>query len=131
MWYRLNVLLNERTLLNAKMRRWAKLWRAPGLQNRVSVSFSERMERFLGRSVPRTGTVRLNAWVLGDNPELLEEILCHELAHIAAFQLHGPKVRPHGPEWSSLIRAAGFEPRVRTHWSRDVEAAARVTSQAF
>ena len=88
------------------------------------------MQRSLGRCVPRTGAVRLNARVLGDNSELLEEVLCHELAHIATFQLHGPKVRPHGSEWAALIRAAGFEPRVRTRLSRDIEVTA-ITDQAF
>ncbi len=95
------------------------------MPNLLSVSFSERMHRSLGRCVPRTGAVRLNARLLGDNPELLEEVLCHELAHIAAFQLHGSKVRPHGSEWGSLMRAAGFEPRVRTHLNRDVGEAAQ------
>ena len=131
-WYSMYVLrpLNELTLLNTKVRRWARLWRAPGLPNRVSVTFSERMQRSLGRCVPRTGAVRLNARVLGNNPALLEEVLCHELAHVAIFQLHGPKVRPHGQEWGALIRAAGFEPRARARLNRDVEAA-EITDRAF
>ena len=40
--------LNELTLLNTKVRSWARLWRAPGLSNCVSVTFSERMQRSFG-----------------------------------------------------------------------------------
>jgi predicted SprT family Zn-dependent metalloprotease len=44
---------------------------------------------------------------------VLEEVLCHEAAHLAVFQLFGESCRPHGPEWAQLMRAAGFEPRRR------------------
>jgi predicted SprT family Zn-dependent metalloprotease len=123
--------LAEQTALNTKVGRWANLWSARGLQSRVSVSFSQRMRRSLGRCVPQRGVVRLNARVLRGNPELLDEVLCHELAHIATFELHGPKVRPHGPEWGALMRAAGFEPRVRTRLNRDVQAAREAADQAL
>jgi len=29
----------------------------------------------------------------------LEEVLCHELAHVAVYRLHGRAARTHGPEW--------------------------------
>jgi hypothetical protein len=45
--------------------------------------------------------------------DLLEEVLCHELAHVAVYRLHGRAVRPHGPEWKGLVAAAGFKPRAR------------------
>ena len=44
---------------------------------------------------------------------LLQEVLCHEMAHLAARELHGRNVRPHGPEWKALMTSAGFEPRTR------------------
>jgi hypothetical protein len=44
---------------------------------------------------------------------LLQEVLCHEMAHLATRELHGRNVRPHGPEWKALMTSAGFEPRTR------------------
>ena len=35
------------------------------------------------------------------------------MAHLAARELHGRNVRPHGPEWKALMTSAGFEPRTR------------------
>ena len=46
-------------------------------------------------------------------PTLLEEVLCHELAHAAVHRLHGRRAKPHGPEWKALMVKAGHEPRVR------------------
>ena len=35
-----------------------------------------------------------------------ERVLIHELAHAAAVELYGRKVRPHGKEWKALIQTA-------------------------
>ena len=35
-----------------------------------------------------------------------ERVLIHELAHAAAVELYGRKVRPHGKEWAALIETA-------------------------
>jgi predicted SprT family Zn-dependent metalloprotease len=35
-----------------------------------------------------------------------ERVLIHELAHAAAVELYGRKVRPHGTEWKALIQTA-------------------------
>jgi predicted SprT family Zn-dependent metalloprotease len=35
-----------------------------------------------------------------------QRILVHELAHAAAVEMHGPRVRPHGKEWRALVAAA-------------------------
>ena len=40
---------------------WAKLWQAPGLPGRVSISFSPRLRRSLGRTRPQSGVVTLHA----------------------------------------------------------------------
>jgi SprT protein len=106
----------------AKLARRTTGWNISGLLDRVSVKFSRRMRRSLGLCIPSKRLVRLNPWVLPRNSELLEEVLCHELAHIAAFELHGAKVRPHGREWRALMCAAGFEPRIGVRLSRDVRA---------
>jgi predicted SprT family Zn-dependent metalloprotease len=44
---------------------------------------------------------------------LITEVACHEVAHVAARELHGDGCRPHGPEWCKLVRAAGFQPSLR------------------
>lgn len=116
--------LTKPVMLDARIAQWALLWKAPGLETRVSVSFSRRLRRSLGRCVPARGVVRLNMRLLRSRPELLDEVLCHEVAHVAAYELHGRRTRPHGREWAALMRAAGFEPRVRTLWRHDVVAAA-------
>ena len=97
-------------------------WNVPAIANRVEIQFSQRLRSSLGRCVPSRGIVRLNRRLLVAQPGLVEEVLCHELAHVAAYELHGKRCRPHGPEWAALMRTAGFEPRVRARLSRDVQA---------
>ncbi len=95
---------------------WGRLWKVAGLESSVSVEFSRRMSSSLGRCYPKDGTIRIAAWLCedrGDDGALLTEVLCHEAAHVAVYRLYGKSVRPHGPQWKRLMRAAGFEPRVR------------------
>ncbi len=92
--------------------KWAKLWRIPELPNRIKISFSCQLRRSLGRVLPRSGVVTLNANLATAPRAVLLEVLCHEVAHVAACQLHGPGVKPHGPEWQALVRAAGYHPSV-------------------
>ena len=103
--------------------RWARVWEVPGLESRVRVEWSSRLTRSLGRALPARRVVRLSG-VLRRRPALLRAVLCHELAHIAAWEQRrrsapperGAKRRvegPHGPTWASLVRAAGFDPVLR------------------
>lgn len=69
------------------------------------------MHRSLGRCIPTKGVIRINDQLAEGQDQLLLEILCHEVAHVAAFVLHGRLRRPHGPEWGSLMCAAGFPAR--------------------
>jgi predicted SprT family Zn-dependent metalloprotease len=103
---------SSRNDLTAVITRWATLWGVPGISRRIEVIFSDRLRRSLGRCVPAKGIVRLNAR-LQLVPALLVEVLCHEVAHVAAYELHGQRCRPHGREWKALMRTAGFEPSVR------------------
>ena len=102
--------------------RWGELWGVPGIERRVQVTFSARLRRSLGRCAPTQGTVRLNVRLLKSTAALLVEVLCHELAHVAVYELHSRRCRPHGPEWAALMRAAGFEPRARARLTHDVSA---------
>jgi predicted SprT family Zn-dependent metalloprotease len=100
-------------------------WSVPAIVNRVEIQFSRRLRSSLGRCILSRGIVRLNRRLLKARPALLEEVLCHELAHVVTFERHGRHCRPHGPEWAALMRAAGFEPRVRARLSHDLEVAVR------
>jgi len=99
-----------RTLIDG----WGERWGLPGLAARVTVETSPRMRRMLGSCDPARGRVKLNLLLFHeDNRDLLLETLCHEVAHAAAYRIHGRRVRPHGREWRALLTAAGFPPRAR------------------
>jgi predicted SprT family Zn-dependent metalloprotease len=84
-----------------------------GLERRLEVTFSGRFRRSLGRCVPAAGEIRLAAFLLAGTQAVLWEALCHEAAHAAVYELYGRGPAPHGEEWRALMRAAGFQPRVR------------------
>ena len=100
-------------LFRSQAERWGKLWGLPKLAESVTVEFSRRFRTSLGRCRPGQGRIRLAAHLQDGNGKLLEEVLCHELAHVAVYQIHGHRARPHGPEWKGLLSQAGFEPRTR------------------
>ena len=99
--------------LRSRVREWGDLWGVPGIADRVTVEFSRRFRSSLGQCRPTEGRIRLAAHLEQGNEDLLEEVLCHELAHLAAHRLYGRRIRPHGREWKALVAAAGFEPRAR------------------
>ena len=90
----------------------ARLWSMPDLAASVSIRFSSRLTRSLGRADAATGRIAL-AVFLAEDPALLDAALCHELAHLAAFRLVGTSERPHGPTWQRLVRQAGHIPTLR------------------
>jgi predicted SprT family Zn-dependent metalloprotease len=90
----------------------ARLWSMPDLAASVSVRFSNRLTRSLGRADANTGRIALAASIAED-PALLDAVLCHELAHLAAFRLVGGSERPHGQTWQRLVRQAGHAPTLR------------------
>ena len=64
------------------------------------VELSSRLQTSFARSYPKAGIIRLNPVLLKPSyRDLLPEILCHELAHLAVYDLFGPGRKPHGPEW--------------------------------
>lgn len=88
------------------------LWCMPEVACRVDIQFSKRLRSTLGRTRVDIYRVRLNPLLAKANDGLLEEVICHELAHIAVYERFGGKAKPHGPEWASFVRQAGFEPRL-------------------
>src|SRR5262245_102885 len=103
-------MLSQQRSCTRAMSKWAKLWRTPELTQHVTISFSPRLRKALGRVRPSSGMITLNADLASGPQSLLLEVLCHEAAHVAAYLLHGHRAKPHGPEWRMLVRAAGYEP---------------------
>jgi len=92
---------------------WCDLWNVGDLAPEISVEISSRMTRSLGRCYPDRQLIRIAKYVLEHSEDLFQEVLCHEAAHVAAHELHGRSIRPHGPEWKTLIQMAGYPPTVR------------------
>ncbi len=92
-------------------------WGLPGFEQSLRVEWSRRLRRSLGRVHLERRVVRVSVELAGGPSTLLLEVVCHEVAHLAARDLHGRRCQPHGPEWAALVRAAGFEPRRRIPWS--------------
>jgi SprT protein len=99
--------------MNSAIVSWQSVWNVPRLANLTRATFSERLQRSLGRCTPATGRVSLASRLRRGSRDRLLETFCHEVAHVAVYQLHGSAVRPHGPEWAALVRAAGYEPHTR------------------
>ena len=96
--------------LAALIHPWGCLWGLPGFEENLTIRLSRRLSRSLGRCNPAAGTLTLRAGLPADQ---IPYILCHEAAHIAAYLRFGAGLRPHGPEWASLVALAGFRPSVQ------------------
>jgi SprT protein len=48
--------------------------------------------------------------MLRHGERFLDRTVPHETAHLVAFRLHGPRVRPHGTEWQDIMRLFGAAP---------------------
>lgn len=69
-----------------------------------NISFNQR-GKIAGSARLQINEIRLNPHLLEDNfDEFINEVIPHEVCHLIAFQLFG-KVRPHGKEWQSLMKA--------------------------
>ncbi len=87
------------------------IWGVPGLEREAVVKPSARLTRALGRADLFSPLIRLHPALVSSHTHVLDEVLCHELAHLAAVRLHGPEIRPHGKEWQRLMELAGRSTR--------------------
>lgn len=56
--------------------------------------------------------IRYNPVLLARHPtDFLSQTVPHEVAHYLAFLRFGRCIRPHGPEWQSIMRGLGADPR--------------------
>ena len=99
--------------LEAVLRECLHLWGLENLADEIELRTSSRMTRSLGNARPETNRITLAQWLFDQPKEIVDEVLCHEAAHLAVHRLHGRGVRPHGREWRSLVQQAGFQARTR------------------
>ena len=104
---------------------WFVSWELGPPPDNLRIEFSKRLKRSLGRCRPERPEIRLAARLLDGPTALLQEALCHELAHVATHSRFGRTVKPHGPEWKELMTRAGFEPRVHIQIDRPLSPNAR------
>jgi len=65
-----------------------------------------------GKAYPGECRLRFNPVLLVENPEaFIHEVVAHEFAHLVAYRAHGRSIRPHGPEWITIMNLFGVEPR--------------------
>lgn len=103
-------LLYSSSWLRQRVKRWARIWKVPGIERRIQISFNARLKSSLGRSDIRKGVVSLNLSLKQQTRQKFLEVVCHEVAHFAVFELYGKNAKPHGSEWRHLMDIAGFEP---------------------
>jgi hypothetical protein len=104
-------------LLHSRVRqlaiRWAPLGYPPPSADVLRVTLNRRFTARLASADPARQIVSLR----GDAPswpaKLLQDILTHELAHLAVHARHGEGPAPHGGEWRLLMEAAGVLPAAR------------------
>ena len=89
---------------------WIRQWRVPTLLRQISVRRNNLLRTTVARWCEKMKCLELGPKFFKMTGRQ-DEILCHELAHAAAVQIHGRGVSPHGPEWRALVAAAGFSPR--------------------
>lgn len=114
----------------------ARCWSLPECPNtsRPRRGLLSAAEHFFQRSFPRptvsfrlrgqkAGVAHLDENLLRFNPQLyrenrehfLEQTVAHEVAHLIAHQLFGPRIRPHGEEWQLIMRGIYGLPPDRCH----------------
>ena len=106
---RVRVITYGRELLARARARW------PGARlPDVRVDFRLR-GRAAGEACARTAVTNYNAQLLEKyGEEFIAEIVPHEIAHVVAGCVFPGRIKPHGPEWRSVMEFFGVRPSV-TH----------------
>ncbi len=72
-----------------------------------------------GKAWPQSNRLAFNALLYQQNQTLfLRQTVAHEVAHLLAWQLYGPAIRPHGKEWQTIMRQVFGLPAERCHHYR-------------
>lgn len=57
-----------------------------------------------GIAIPTKNRLRFNAYLLENNQDhFLKQTVPHEIAHLIAYTLFGPQIKPHGKQWQQLM----------------------------
>jgi SprT protein len=68
-----------------------------------------------GQANHRANKIRFNRKLLEKyTSEFVDQTVPHEFAHLAAYRKFGSRIKPHGPEWKTVMVALGAKPS-RTH----------------
>ncbi len=100
-----NILGFVEAVLKDLLRKWEGHF---PLEN-VHIRFNSKMRSRAGLCKPHQRIVELNPHLLQD-PKILEEVLIHELCHLAVG-LRWPYAQAHGKKWQALMLRCGFEPK--------------------
>jgi predicted SprT family Zn-dependent metalloprotease len=95
--------------LKEDIQSWSRLWGLPNLCQQVSVRFNGRLRTTVARFLSNLNIIEIGPRFIALRSKR-REIICHELAHAAANRRRAAGQSPHGPEWSRLVRSAGFDP---------------------
>lgn len=96
-----------------ELRRLSRLWRVE--LSDVAVVLSGRFKTSAGSASFRTNRIAVSKALPA---RLRAEVLCHELAHLAAYRLVGTAEKPHGATWQRLVRKAGYTPNTKLKLQR-------------
>jgi predicted SprT family Zn-dependent metalloprotease len=95
--------------LNKQALGWVRLWSVPSLLQKITLRRNPLLRTTIARWRETERCLELGPRFFRLTKRR-DEILCHELAHAAALQIHGRGIAPHGPEWHALVNAAGYSP---------------------
>ena len=105
-----NPMPSKQKIYTRQISRWGEVWGVADLPERITITLSTRLKKTLGRVRPMSGVVTLNAKLASVQRSVFLEVLCHEVAHVVAYILHGSQAKPRGPEWRALVSAVGYKP---------------------
>lgn len=83
----------------------------------VSVQVSSRLRVSLARCYPESSEIRVHQRLPLESTNFVREVLVHELAHLAVYEMYGASVNPHGPEWRDHVCVLGVVPKVKLAFS--------------
>ena len=69
-----------------------------------------------GQAIPAKYQLRFNPVLLNENRQhFIEQTVAHEVAHLLAHELFGPRVQAHGKEWQAIMVKVFGLPADRCH----------------
>jgi hypothetical protein len=114
--------------LQALARSWATQWRIPLHYPLASIDYCTQAPARLGELELETNTIWLNGPYLTLHPELLQESLCHQLAHWIVWRYARGQQTDPTREWLRLMMLAGYRGSARCELCRNASKLKRPAS---